>query len=53
MIEHWYQYLPAAWFTPEGRWIVALSVFLVFLLGFILGFFFHIYLTIRRQNQNK
>ena len=22
MIEHWYEYLPAAWFTPEGRWYV-------------------------------
>ena len=20
MLTHWYEYLPAAWFTPEGRW---------------------------------
>ena len=26
MIEHWYEYQPAAWFIPEGRWYVAFSV---------------------------
>lgn len=50
MIEHWYEYLPAAWFIPEGRWYVALSVFLIFLLGFMLK----VFLTNRwlRKNDN-
>ena len=25
MIEHWYDYLPAAWYT-EGRWYVLISL---------------------------
>lgn len=39
MIEHWYEILPAAWFTPEGRWYVFISVMAVFTLGYLLGFF--------------
>ena len=31
MIEHWYDYLPAAWYT-EGHWYVLISVILIFLL---------------------
>ena len=45
MIEHWYEYLPAAWFTPEGRWYVAMGVSLVFFIGFAMGFIFHIFKT--------
>ena len=41
MIEHWYEYLPAAWFIPEARWYVAISILLLmgisFAIGFILG----------------
>ena len=37
MIEHWYDYLPAAWFTPEGRWYVIGSILLLMLLAFALG----------------
>ncbi len=40
MIEHWYEYLPAAWFTPEGRWIVLLSLLLLCTLFFALGYLF-------------
>ena len=40
MIEHWYQYLPAAWFTPEGKWILLLSTLLIFLIGFLFGYCF-------------
>ena len=47
MVEHWYEYLPAAWFTPEGRWYVAMGVFLVSVIGFALGFCFHIFKTNR------
>ena len=38
MIEHWYEYLPAAWFTPEGRWYVAISVLLLMGIAFAIGF---------------
>ena len=38
MIEHWYEYLPAAWFIPEGRWYVIGSVLLLMSIAFILGF---------------
>ena len=47
MIEHWYDFLPAAWFIPEGRWIVILSLVLIFILGFAAGFSFHILKTNR------
>ena len=40
MIEHWYDYLPAAWFIPEGRWYVLLSVLLLMVIAFIIGFNF-------------
>ena len=33
MIEHWYDYLPAAWFIPEGRWYVLLSVLLLMVIS--------------------
>ncbi len=47
MIEHWYEYLPAAWFTPQGKWIISLSILVVFLIGFAVGLFFHIVKTNR------
>lgn len=38
MIEHWYEYLPAAWFTPEGRWYVFISLLIIFSVGYVIGF---------------
>ena len=38
MIEHFYEYLPAAWFTPEGCFWVALSILLLMALSFALGY---------------
>ena len=38
MIEHWYEYLPAAWFTPEGRWYVLASVLLLMAIAFVAGY---------------
>ena len=38
MIEHWYEYLPAAWFTPEGRWHVTISVVLLMTIAFVAGY---------------
>ena len=38
MIEHWYEYLPAAWFTPEGRWYVILSLLLILAVVFYWGY---------------
>ena len=38
MIEHWYEYLPAAWFTPEGRWYVIVSILILMTLSFALGY---------------
>lgn len=38
MIEHWYEYLPAAWLMPEGRWYVILSIVLLMTLTFVLGY---------------
>jgi hypothetical protein len=37
MIEHWYEYLPAAWLTPEGRWYVILSLLLLMAVSFAAG----------------
>lgn len=37
MIEHWYDYLPAAWLTPEGRWYVILSLLLLMAVSFAAG----------------
>ena len=37
MIEHWYDYLPAAWFTPEGRWYVTISLLLILAIGIAIG----------------
>ena len=39
MLTHWYEYLPAAWFTPEGRWYVTISVLLLMLVAFVAGYF--------------
>lgn len=47
MVEHWYDYLPAAWFTPGGKWFIILSILLIFLLGFMVGLIFHILKTNR------
>ena len=38
MIEHWYEYLPAAWFTPEGPWYVLVSVLLLMAIAFVAGY---------------
>ena len=40
MIEHWYEYLPAAWFIPEARLPLILSVSIIFTLGFLVGYAF-------------
>ena len=40
MIEHWYEYLPAAWLTPEARWYVLFSVLLLIAIAFGLGCMF-------------
>ena len=53
MIEHWYDYLPAAWFTPQGKWIMLLCVILIFIFGFICGFIFHILKTNRWLHKNS
>ena len=37
MLTHWYEYLPAAWFTPEGRWYVTISVLLLMLCAFVIS----------------
>ena len=34
MVEHWYEYLPACWLMPEGRWYVIGSMALLMLLAF-------------------
>ena len=38
MIEHFYEYLPAAWFTPEGCFWATLSVLFLMGVSFALGF---------------
>ncbi len=38
MIEHWYEILPAAWFTPEGGVWVALSLLILIALAFCAGY---------------
>ena len=38
MIEHWYEYLPAAWFTPEGLWYVILGLILIVTIAFYCGY---------------
>jgi len=37
MIEHWYEYLPAAWYT-EGRWYVIISIVVLMVLAFLAGY---------------
>ena len=39
MVEHWYEYLPACWLMPEGRWYVIGSILLLMLLSFLAGWF--------------
>ena len=39
MVEHWYEYLPACWLLPEGRWYVIGSILLLMLLSFLAGWF--------------
>ena len=39
MIEHWYEYLPAAWFVPEARLPLIVSVAIILAIGFIIGYF--------------
>ena len=38
MVEHWYDFLPAAWFTPEGGVIVTISYLLVLAIGIGIGY---------------
>ena len=38
MIEHWYEYLPAAWAMPHGRWYVIISIVLLVTLAYWLGY---------------
>ena len=38
MIEHWYEYLPAAWFTPGGKIYLPISLLIVFAIGFAVGY---------------
>lgn len=38
MTEYCYEYLPAAWFTPEGRWYVLASVLLLMAIAFVAGY---------------
>ena len=45
MVERWYDLLPAAWFTPQGKWFLIMSIMLIFLIGFTCGFLFHIFKT--------
>jgi len=47
MIEHWYEYLPAAWYT-EGRWYVIISIVVLMVLAFLAG-----YLVGRRRKISK
>lgn len=37
MIEHWYEWLPAAWVTAEGRWAVFFSLLLLMGAAFAVG----------------
>lgn len=38
MIEHWWESLPAAWFIPEIRWYVIISVLILMSISFVAGF---------------
>ena len=40
MIEHWYEYLPAAWFIPQARIPLIVSVTIILAIGFILGYLY-------------
>ena len=48
MADHWYEYLPAAWFIPEVRWYVLLSVVLLMAIAFVCGVWVG-----RRMKNNK
>ena len=39
MIEHWYEYLPAAWATPQGRWYVIASVVILVGIAYWVGYY--------------
>ena len=38
MVEHWYEYLPAAWFIPEGRLYVSISLLIIIVVSFLIGY---------------
>lgn len=37
MVEHWYDYLPAAWFVADGPLTVAAAAALLLAAGFVAG----------------
>ena len=39
MVEHWYDFLPAAWLIPEARWFLVLSTLLLLAIGFAIGYY--------------
>ena len=38
MIETFTDNLPAAWFTPDGKWYVALSLLILMAVSFVIGY---------------
>lgn len=38
MVEHWYEYLPAAWFVPDARVPLIVSVTIILAIGFVIGY---------------
>ena len=45
MIEHWYDYFPAAWMTPGGRWFLVLYSIVLLALGIAIG------VSLKRKNK--
>ena len=39
MIEHWFEYLPAAWWVTPGRWYVLVTLLIIIALAFAAGYF--------------
>ncbi len=37
MAEHWYDILPAAWYTPDGMKVLIIYTSLVLLIGIAIG----------------